>query len=119
MASTRKRDGGRRHDPELIRELLAEHRTTGRSYAALAERAGIPVGTLAWWAHRERRAGSPAASPFVEICMREDAPTQPERPGSFAVDVEPGTQVRRITVPAGFDSRELQRLVAALEASSC
>ena len=117
MASNRKRDGGRRHDPELIRRVLAEHRATGQSYASLAERTGIPVGTLAWWAHRERQVGSPATSPFVEIRVKEDARTAPERPSAFAVDVEPGTQMRRITVPAGVDPRELQRLIAALEAS--
>lgn len=40
-----------------------------------------------------------------------------ERSVGFTVDVEPGTRVRRITVAAGFDSGELQRLVAALEAT--
>jgi transposase-like protein len=118
MVSTRKRDGGRRHDPALIRRLLAEHRATGASYASLAERAGIPVGTLAWWAHRERRAASSVASPFVEVRVKEDARTDPERSTAFAVDVEPGSQIRRIMVPTGFDAAELQRLVAALE-SSC
>ena len=117
MGNTRKRDGVRRHDPELIRGLLAEHRTTGQSYASLAERAGIPVGTLAWWAHRERQVDSPAPSRFVEVRVKEDPRTDPERSSAFAVDVEPGAQVRRITVPVGFDPRELQRLVAALEAS--
>lgn len=117
MGNTRKRDGGRRHDPELIRRLLVEHRTTGQSYASLAERAGIPVGTLAWWAHRERQAGATAPSRFVEVRVKEDAPTEPEPASGFAVEVEPGTQIRRITVPAGFDPRELQRLVAALETS--
>jgi hypothetical protein len=117
MASNRKRDGGRRHDPELVRGLLAERRTTGQSCASLAERAGIPVGTLAWWAHRERQVGSASASPFVEFRVTEDARAEPEPPAAFAVDVESGAQVRRITVPVGFDPRELQRLVAALEAS--
>lgn len=115
MVSTRKRDGGRRHDPALIRQLLAERRATGRSYASLAERAGIPVGTLAWWAHRERRAGASATSPFVEVRVKEDARAEREPSCAFAVDVDSGTHVRRITVPAGFDPRELQRLVAALE----
>jgi transposase-like protein len=118
MARNRNRDGVRRHDPELIRKLLAEHRDTGRSYASLAARAGIPVGTLAWWAHRERQACASATSPFVEIRVKEDARAEREPSSAFAVDVEPGTHVRRITIPTGFDPRELQRLVAALE-SSC
>lgn len=88
------------------------------SYATLAERAGIPVGTLAWWAHRERQAASSARSPFVEVRVKEDARIGRERSSAFAVDVEPGSQIRRILVPAGFDPAELQRLVAALE-SSC
>jgi hypothetical protein len=58
-----KADGGRRHDPELIRELLAEHRGTAMNCASPAARDGIPVGTLAWWAHRERRGVSPRAPP--------------------------------------------------------
>ncbi|MCB9920516.1 MAG: hypothetical protein H6832_19090 [Planctomycetes bacterium] len=118
MARNRKRDGVRRHDPELIRKLLAEHHDTGQSYASLASRAGIPVGTLAWWAHRERQARASATSPFVEIRVTEEARTERGASSAFAVDVEPGTHTRRITVPAGFDPRELKRLVAALE-SSC
>ena len=117
MGSNRKRGGGRRHDPELIRKLLAEHRSTGQSYASLAKRAGIPVGTLAWWAHRERQGGATAPSRFVEVRVKEGVRAEPGPASEFAVDVEPGTQIRRITVPAGFDPRELQRLVAALEAS--
>jgi len=117
MADTRARGGSRRHDPDLIRRLLVEHRTTGASYAKLAKRSGVPVGTLAWWVHRERQAGSQSAPRFVEVRVKADPPTTDKRPVGFTVDVEPGTQVRRITVAAGFDAGELQRLVAALEAT--
>jgi len=121
MAKNLKQGGSRRRDRELIRRLLEERRATGESYASVAARTGIPVGTLAWWAHRERQQGARVASPFVEIRVKEDPIAEPQEPtptsAPFAVEVEPGARVRRISVPTGFDARELQRLVAALEAS--
>jgi hypothetical protein len=41
MASSNRKPGGnRRHDPERIRKLLAEHRTEGLGYASLGSRSG-------------------------------------------------------------------------------
>jgi hypothetical protein len=98
MGSTRKRDGGRRHDSASIRRLIAQQRATGASYASLAERAGIPVGTLAWW-----------CQPTPLIAPRSVATT---------VDEAAIVYLRRKTVRKNGKTHELQRLVAALE-SSC
>ena len=44
--STRRRD---------IERLLALRESSGLSLRALADRSGIPAGTLSWWSHRLRR----------------------------------------------------------------
>lgn len=105
----------RRHDPAVIRRLLAERESTGESYATLSARSGIPVGTLAsWQAQARRRASTP--TPFVEVIVKDEA--KPADGGGFVVRVRAGAAgavQREIIVPHGFDASELRRLLVALE----
>src|SRR5690606_25411670 len=105
----------RRHDPTFIRKLLAERRSTGESYASIAQRTGIPVGTLGWWSHRERQ--HPEGSGFVEVRVRDDVSPAPAESPTFKVVVAVGDRSREVLVPTGFDEGELRRLILALEAA--
>ena len=109
-----------RHDPALIRGLLAEREESGESYASLSRRSGIPTGTLASWAHRERQRDSGASSAFIELRVKDEAAVPP-RPGDggFTVVVVADGRRREILVPAGFDADALRDLVAVLEELPC
>jgi len=106
------------HDSDLIARLLAERATTGESYAALSVRSGIPTGTLSGYAARRRTDHQRGISPFLELVATEDASDALEShatPAAFAVIVDAGDVRRHVIVPAGFDERELHRLVRVLE----
>lgn len=121
--ATKRRAAGLRgrprlHDPDVIARLLAERAATGESLVALAARSGIPSGTLSGYASRERSNRRQEVSPFVEVMTTatEDAPVERSVvPTVFCVIVEAGGVQRHVLVPAGFDDRELLRLVAVLE----
>jgi hypothetical protein len=106
------------HDPEEIRELLAEREYTGESFAALAARSGIPAGTLA---SRSRQAAlatrkrGERQGAFVEVVVAGEPAEARRVSEAFEVVVGPVDSPRRVLIPAGFDASELQRLVAALE----
>ena len=109
-----------RHDPASIRRLLTDRERSGESYASLSRRSGVPVGTLAWWAHRERQRGSGGASAFVELRVKDAVPSPPsESNRGFTVLVGTERRVREIVVPPGFDADELRKLVAILEDEPC
>ncbi len=53
--------------------LLEQRAREGLTFSELAERSGVPVGTLQRWARRLRSEAASAVEPFVEL-----APVQPE-----------------------------------------
>jgi transcriptional regulator with XRE-family HTH domain len=97
-----------------IRRLLALREREGLSLRAIAERSGIPVGTLSWWSHELRMASSEAEErevSFAEVVVSSgpDAPGEAGR--SFRVTLESGHEVM---VPQDFDPGSLARLVDTL-----
>ena len=102
------RDDARR---DRIRRLLDRREREGLTFRELAERSGIPAGTLGSWAWKLRQeAAAQEDTGFVELVEAEDVPT-PAR-ASFEIVLEHG---RRILVRAPFDESALARLVALLE----
>lgn len=109
-----------RHDPARVRRLLAEREESRESYAALSRRSGIPVGTLASWAHRERQRDPAAASAFVEVRVKDEGRSSPlSSSRDLKVVLEVDGRQREIVVPPGFDADELRDLVAVLEEPAC
>jgi hypothetical protein len=95
-------------------QALERGRREGQTPSMIAKALGISRDTLTWWSWRiaaRRRAArgtsSRGGAAFVEVRMAERSA------GGFEVVVEGGRVVR---VPAGFDARELRRLLAALGA---
>lgn len=103
----------------LIDALLTEREHTGESYAALAARSGIPVGTLASRNHHRRRRS--ASSAFVEVIAQESgvalASAMHVSPPMEVVVLGPSLQRRSVVVPRDFDAAELAQLVRILEES--
>jgi transcriptional regulator with XRE-family HTH domain len=97
---------------EQMRRLLARRDREGLTFAELAGRSGIPVGTLAWWSSRLRSEREDREAGFVELKAPAEAAAPSE--GSDRLEVVLGSG-RRVLVPAGFDAAELQRLVLALD----
>lgn len=94
-----------------MRRLIRRRDSEGLSYARLAKETGIPVGTLAWWAHRVRREQerAPAALPteFVEVIPTADGRGADE----FEVRLPSGIVLQ---VPADTDRSMVLRLLSAL-----
>ena len=108
-----------------IREILAAGKRDGLSVRQMAERAGMPPGTLSWWRgdlrRRERLRRAPPAAPqsspaaFVEIVVSPGgdevsaaAAAAPDC-APFEIELRGG---RRVRVPVAFG---LSRLVQELE----
>lgn len=94
--------------------ILEQQAESGLSVVDFAAEMGISAWTLYEWRRRLGAAAvvddAGAAQPhLIEVAV---APAPHRAAAAFVVEVGAG---RRITVPAGFDSRELQRLVGALE----
>lgn len=92
-----------RRSAERWRELITEWECSGLPAREFARRRGLNVATLRWWRWKLGADGCPAPA-FLEVVVEE-----PEPPDLV---VELGDL--RVRVPAGFDARELRRLVAAL-----
>lgn len=109
--------GARAARRELVEGLLAEREREGLTLSALARRSGIPVGTLAGWSWRLRKAKRVAASGvrsagFVELVARSAA--RPSQPGArYELALRGG---RRLLVEGTIDEAELSRLIRMLEA---
>ena len=107
------------------RRVLSEQGKSGESVAAFAKRRGLVAERLYWWrrqlegpakgARRRARAAS-GEMRFGEVAaVVQERRAQPEANGArLEVVLASG---RRISVPAGFDAQEMQRLVAVLEAA--
>ena len=104
------------------RRLFAERRR-GESLAALAARAGVATGTLAWWSHELRRRGRARAASdtvvptLLPVRVREAAPVVRARAPGYEIALADGRRVLR--VPAEFEPEAVRALVAAVEGASC
>jgi len=98
-----------RRSAKRWQELVSEWECTDLPAIEFARRRGLNVSTLRWWRWKLRSdglRGSAAVAPaFLEVVVEE-----PEPPDLV---VELGGNLR-VRVPAGFDARELRRLVVAL-----
>lgn len=104
------------HDPDLIRALLAEREHSGETYVDLETRSGIPAGTLSAWSRRLRSAAS-ELPPFLEIELPGlGSADEIAQSSGFELVVDTSHGSCRVLIAAGFDSGELKRLLATLEA---
>lgn len=95
---------------------LALRDREGLTFRALAERSGIPVGTLAWWAWRARKEQSSAtvSQRFVEVGVVDES-----RLGAIAAAVDDEIELVidervRLRVGSSVDVARVARLVQAL-----
>ena len=101
----------------LVEGLLAEREREGLTLSALARRSGIPVGTLAGWSWRLRKAKVAPVSGvksggFVELVARSSA--RPSQSGArYEIALRGG---RRLLVEGAIDEAALSRLIRVLEA---
>ncbi len=77
--------------PEEIREILAEHRSSGQSVRAFALERGIPVSTLALWTRRYA-AVSPALIP-LRVREPEDHSLAPRPALSVRIELAGGVTI--------------------------
>ena len=87
------------------RALIAAQERSGQTVQEFAAARGLATGTLYWWRSRLRDRGDLVRVAVVDPAAADD----PARP-SFELQL--GDIVLR--VPAGFDERELRRLLQAL-----
>ncbi len=88
------------------RALIAAQERSGQSVRAFAAARGFAAGTLYWWRSRLRDRGEDLVR--VAVVEREAA----DDPTSASFELQLGDIMLR--VPAGFDERELRRLLQAL-----
>jgi hypothetical protein len=104
-----------------MRRLLGMREREGLTFRELAERSGVPVGTLAFWAWklRQEARSSPGSvsrgggSQFVELVPVADV-ERVRVDGGGAIEVVL-TNGRRLIVGESFDEERLVRVVKALE----
>ena len=95
-----------------MRSVFARHEESGLSLKAFGEREGISYTTLQYW--RRKLSGkmtSPVPAALARVRVVPDAPEVERRSSAFDVWLSNGISVE---VPAGFDERELRRLVEVL-----
>jgi hypothetical protein len=106
---------------EEMRRLLGRREREGLTFRELAERTGVPVGTLASWAWKLRQESrTPRASPsrgdgpqFLELVpAAEVGPVRVDGCGEIEVVLANG---RRLIVGEVFDEERFVRVVKALE----
>lgn len=102
----RVRAGGETPRAREMRDVLADWERSGLRLTEFARRREISVATLSWW--RGRLRGRGPATQFVEV---RPTATDASRSMVFEVALPSGVLVR---VPAGFDARALERLLATL-----
>lgn len=106
-------------NPKLTRrgremtQVLADLDRSGLSVHEFAAKRGISQSTLWYWRRRLRSAGARSPleaplAPLVEVAVLEDRP----RHRGFRVEILPDRRV--VEVPAGFDARDLHRLLEVL-----
>ena len=87
------------------RALISAQERSGQSVREFAGARGLAAGTLYWWRSRLRDRGDLVRVAVVDPAAADDPPD-----ASFELQL--GDIVLRI--PAGFDERELRRLLQAL-----
>jgi len=100
-----------------IGRWLALREREGLTFRALAERSGIPSGTLAWWAWRMSREPRPAACAqrFVELSEAADMQPRAEVVAPSTDDIELVIDERvRLRVGRSVEVARVARLVQAL-----
>lgn len=114
-----RKNGERVRRRELMKRLLLERDREGLTLVELAQRSGIPSGTLAGWVTRLRRESQVVASvesPVGPAGFVEIVPTMGDCDASAAPFEVMLKRERRVVVPATFDESALVRLVRVLEA---
>lgn len=104
MPRSKRERGARRQE---MAQLLREREERGESLRSLAERTGIPVGTLSWWQHQLRR-GHETVPGGGDVELIELGRTAAA--ACFEVIVD-GVTVR---VPSQFDPASLATLLQVL-----
>jgi transposase-like protein len=93
--------------------LVKEHEASGQSQRAFCAERGIGQSTLRYWRRRleeDARSGERGAGArLVAVRVREQAPVE----GVSGVSLVAGNGVR-IELAPGFDTRTLERVLAAL-----
>lgn len=88
-----------------IERLFSLRECEGLSLRELADRSGIPVGTLSWWSHRLRTEAAPA---FTEVRVADEPADAPAGPAG----------VVRLRLPGGavaeFEGEFADRVSSAL-----
>jgi len=99
-----------------IGRWLALREREGLTFRALAERSGIPVGTLAWWAWRARKQQSSATGSqrFVEVGVVDES-----RPGAITASLDDEIELVidervRLRVGSSVEVARVAKLVQAL-----
>ena len=110
MAGKRRRRGQERE--EYVRQVLARWEGSGLTKVAFCRREGISTVALRRWLGEFREGVLRPRGGFVEV--RLPSPVAP--PASFELDLASG---RRLRIPAGFEARDLERLLAVVERRSC
>ena len=98
---------------QRYRDAIAEHER-GASIAALARRLGVKPSTLVWWRSELKRRDRKRSEPGPLLPVRLASPPAPSR--DFELALPGGVQLR---IPAGFDSRDFDRLLGVLVRHSC
>jgi len=111
---------GRRVWPRSIKDRMTKLDKLGLPSKAVAERTGVPYGTILLWRHRHRRPKGAVESPFHEVTVETKLPAISK---SVAVTVPkfemPKVQDLRLTTPEGFvieglDASGILSMMAAL-----
>ena len=104
-----------------MRRVLGIREREGLTFRELAERTGVPAGTLTFWAWKLRKesrssqscAATGSGSQFVELVPSAEVERiRVERGGEIEVVLPNG---RRLIVGEGFDEERFVRVVKALE----
>ena len=94
-----------------MQALLAEQEASGLSIAEFARQRDLPRWVLYEWRRRLRRAVAPESrrgeSAFAEVRVVEEA----RAAAPLTVELTTG---HRVQVPAGFDARDVRRLLEVL-----
>jgi len=100
---------------EEMRELFARWKKSGRSLMAFGKQEGVAYSKLLYW-RRKFRGDEPGANATELIPVRivADPPATEDRSQPFEVWLANGVA---LNIAAGFDERELRRLVDVL--STC
>lgn len=109
------REGNGRRSNGEIQKVLEAYRASGLSQREFAARHQVGISSLRYWLWRSRRQAPAQAQPhWVEV----NVPT-PAKPAKGGLVYQIALAGKILSVPTGFDSQELQRLLDILQGQSC